>query len=77
MEALELNVRAKPQYLLAKKKQRRNEMVKWRKQKNLIFHNKEDFDKWLDYTKWHKRPVKISNHAFHIDVEFLDYKEHA
>jgi hypothetical protein len=71
---LELNVRAKAHFEENEKRKRRNQMRQWRKQETLMFNNKADFDKWLDYTKWHKRPVKVSANDWSYFVTFLDYK---
>jgi hypothetical protein len=74
MEPLELNLPAKIIYLEAIKKERRNQMRKWRKMPSLTFMNEGDYQNWLTYTKWHKRPVAVSNQYGMCVVTFLDYK---
>lgn len=74
MNVLELNIRAKAHFEEQEKKKRRNQMRQWRKCESLMFKNKKDFEKWLDYTKWHKRPVAISANTWSYYVTFLDFK---
>lgn len=74
MATLELNIRAKDSYELVQKRKRRNEMRQWRKSEYLVFSGKADFDKWLAYTKWYKRPVELKINSWSCTVKFLDYK---
>lgn len=71
---LELNLPAKVKYFDALKRKRRNDMRFWRKQKFLLFANKADFNTFLEYTKWYKRPVEMNKDGFLLKVTFLDYK---
>lgn len=72
---IELNVPAKVKALEALKKQRRNDMRRWRKSPTLMFGDMAVFKEWLDNTKWHKRPVKVNDYGYAVLVEFLDYKK--
>jgi hypothetical protein len=74
MNTLELNLPAKAFYNKFVVNKRRNEMRQWRKQQVLVFSNQAQFQQWLDYTKWHKRPVKVTNQWGLITVTFLDWK---
>ena len=71
-EVLELNVRAKPYHKASLAAKRRNDMAMWRKKKQLVFMNNTDFQTWLDYTKWHKRPYKAEQNGLLLYVTFLD-----
>lgn len=74
METLELNLQAKLSYEAFKKRERRNQMRQWRRQKTLLFNSKESFMEWLDFTKWHNRPYIVDDDGFLCNVTFLDWK---
>jgi hypothetical protein len=74
MDILELNLPAKVKYFEALKRKRVNQMRQWRKCKLLSFNNHKDLNEWLDYTKWHKRPMQVKDSGWNLLVTFLDYK---
>jgi hypothetical protein len=74
METIELNLRAKDAWLKNEKVRRRLDMARWRRQQYIAFLDKKDFDNWLGYTKWHKRPMEVKDLGGMISVKFLDYK---
>lgn len=74
METVELNIRAKGAYEAFQKRQRRNKMAYWRTRPTLVFDSQDEYDNWLNYTKWHKRPMKVELIHGLLYVEFLDYK---
>ena len=74
METIELNLRAKDAWLKNEKVRRRLDMARWRRQQYIAFLDKKDFDNWLVYTKWHKRPMEVKDLGGMISVKFLDYK---
>jgi hypothetical protein len=71
---IELNLRAKAHFEMFQKRQRTNEMRKWRKQEYMNFLSENSYKDWLDYTGWHDRPMKVTKTFGTYHVQFLDYK---
>lgn len=74
MDCLELNVPAKRAYEAFKKRERLTQMRRWRKHEKMSFNNEKSFKEWLDFTGWHKRPIKILEQEWIFTVQFLDWK---
>ncbi len=75
---IELNLRAKASYEAFKKRERVNNMRKWRKVESLVFSKLVDIDEFLNYTKWHKRPYIMKKDMYGkistFTMIFLDWK---